>query len=46
MYSVRITRSEGEEGVTGDLNSDGRVTRSEARASRKAGFPVVFEALP
>lgn len=41
----RITRSEGTEGPVGDLNSDGRVTRSEARAAKKAGFDVAFQHL-
>jgi hypothetical protein len=42
---IRITRSEGTEDAVGDLNSDGRVTRSEARKARQAGFDVTFETL-
>jgi hypothetical protein len=40
-----VTRSEGEACPIGDLNSDGRVTRSEARAARHAGVPVVYDSL-
>ncbi len=41
----RITRSEGDEGAIGDLNSDGRVTRSEARAAKKAKVDIDFHSL-
>ena len=42
----KITRSEGDEGQIGDLNSDGRTTRSEARAAKKAKIEIEFFSLP